>query len=305
MHDIFDYARFYAHYRAWNDGEINLLVVIGDAGVGKSCGYRDVLGSRPYHRLGGRQTPLHVYVTLYDAPDLPVVLDDISSLLRDPNFRDMLKSLCDKDPRVLHWGSTTSKLEGRAPTFVCTSPVLIVMNELPPNDPDVKAILDRCDAIRFRPTKAEVIMRMRQLSFSSDGDLIELLNVLPVMPSLRLLDKARRWRASKHLNLVEKLLAECGAKPEVAQLIQIMETFPEREWCQRFIAQTGMTDRTYRRHKQLAEQLLTCRKSPRACPNVHATPPESVLTDGIGAPNQSPRTDGQVLSDGQDPPLAA
>lgn len=294
MRDITKYDRFYAHYRSWADGEIDFLLVIGDAGLGKSCAYKEVMRGHQYHCLGGRQTPLHVYITLYDAPDRRIVLDDISSLLSDPHFRDMLKSLCDKDPRVLRWGSMTSKLEDRAQSFVCTSPVLIVMNELPAHDPDVDAILDRCDVIRFRPDKTEVLRRMHQLH-PSEGKLIELLSLLPAMPSLRTLDKARKWRASKHLNLMEELLAECQVKPEVAQLVQIMEAFPEREWCQRFIAQTGLCDRTYRRHKEFADQLLACRPSPNGCPNVRPAPPEPLPDTSRATPASVDEvTDGSV-----------
>jgi hypothetical protein len=81
--------------------EMPCLLVLGPPGTGKSFGYRSALGNRPYHVFGGRQTPLQVYLTLHDDPHRPVVLDDISALLRDDQFRDMLKGLCDTGPRVV------------------------------------------------------------------------------------------------------------------------------------------------------------------------------------------------------------
>jgi hypothetical protein len=172
----------------------------------------------------------------------------------------------------VRWGTTTSKLEGRATSFVCTAPVLIVMNKLPHRDPDVLAILDRCDAIFFKPTKREVIARMRAI-FPENEDLVDLVAELPAMPSLRTLVKARRWQKSRHLNLIEELLAECCVPAAVAQLAQIMEALPEQDWCDQYIAATGLTDRTYRRHKQLARQLVEWGESQNPCPNVPAVKP--------------------------------
>ena len=163
MRKIETYERFHRHVAALVDSEIDCLLVLGPPGIGKSHAYKTVLGNRPSHIFGGRLTPLRAYLRLHDAQHLPVVLDDISALLRDDNFRDMLKALCETGRRVVRWDTTTSKLEGRATSFVCTAPVLIVMNKLPNRDPDVLAILDRCDAIVFEPTKAEVINRMREI----------------------------------------------------------------------------------------------------------------------------------------------
>ena len=179
----------------------------------------------------------------------------------------MLKSLCESGRRTLHWGTTTSKLEGRPRTFVCTAPVLIVMNKIPSRDADVAAILDRYDAIEFAPTKSEVIARMHEL-FSAEAELIDLIAELPKLPSLRTLIKARRWQNSKHLKLVEELLAECGAPQAVVHLARIIESHPEGEWCTRYLVETGLTDRTYRRHKRLALQLVECRASADPCPDV-------------------------------------
>jgi hypothetical protein len=299
------YERFHRHLAAWVAGEIPCLLVLGPAGTGKSFGYRDALGNRPYPLFGGRQSPLHVYLTLHDDPHRRVVLDDISSLLQDDTFRDMLKGLCDTGPRILRWGTTTSKLEGRPTSFTCTCPVLIVLNKMPARDPDLEAILDRVDAIHFNPTKAEILARMREL-WPDDEDLIRLLAELPIRPSLRTLEKARRWKRSAHLNLIEELLAECGVREPVTRLVQIMTTFPKEQWFDQYVAATGgLTDRTFRRHKRVARRLLASRASRNGCPNVRTPGPAQVPAGGAEVPAPSPRTDGQVVPDGQDPPLAA
>ena len=261
------YERYHRHMAAWLEREIDCLLVLGRPGIGKSSAYKTRLGNRAHHCFGGRQSPLHVYQSLYDEPNLPVVLDDISSLLRDDNFRDMLKALCETGKRTVHWGTTTSKLEGRERWFVCQAPVLIVLNKMPPRDPDVEAITDRCDTIEFAPSKQEIIVQMREL-FPSDAELIDLLAELPALPSFRTLIKARRWQASRHLNLIEELLSECGVPKAVATLAQIMAESPESEWCRRYMETTGLTDRSYRRHRDIASQLVECRRGAQPCPNV-------------------------------------
>ena len=181
-----------------------------------------------------------------------------AALLRDDNFLDLLKSLCEiLKIKTIHWGTTTSKLEGRANSFRCTSRVLIVMNEMPTNRADVRAVLDRCDAVRFVPTKKEIIARMRQ-AFPQDAALIDLLERAVVLPSLRTVIKARQWQQSKHLDLLEELLSECELPDGVHTLIKIMTGHPEREWCKRYVEETGLTDRSYRRHKDKAAQIVEC-----------------------------------------------
>lgn len=320
------YDRFHRHIAAWVDREIENLLVLGPGGTGKSFAYKSGLGNRPYHAFGGRLTPLQMYLALHDRPDIPVVLDDISALLKQDDFRDLLKGLLETGRRVVRWGTTTPKLEGRPTQFVCTSSVLIVLNQVPRRDPDLEAILDRCDAIEFVPTKREVIAHMREV-FPRAGDLIDLLAGLPVLPSLRTLIKAKQWQSSRHLDLVEELTAECGVPPAVATMITIMERFPESAWCKEYVRQTGLTDRTYRRNKRHAEQILECRRTAKRCPDVRL--PEGGLPEGDAsgdverqvedqappfsshpaaedaAPNREPEippTGGQAVEEGGAPP---
>ena len=273
MRTITTYGRFHRHIRAWAAGEIDPLLVLGPPGNGKTFAYEQALEDTPYHLFRARTTPINVYNELYDDPDKPVVLDDISSLLRDDNFLDLLKSLCESGgDRIVRWRTTTKLLQGRAQSFGCTSRVLIVLNDLPPKRPDVAAVLDRCDAIHFAPTKAEIIAQMRQ-AFPGDDELVDLIQRLAVLPSLRTLIKARKWCHSNHLDVVEELLSECQVSEEMHMLIQIMTRHPEREWCQRYVEATGMTERTYRRHKHLAAQVVECWTPEDSCPNVRPPTP--------------------------------
>jgi len=267
MRQVPTYDRLHRHLRAWADREIPCLLVMGRPGTGKSHGYRDALKGQAYHEFCARKTPIQVYVDLCDAPHKPVVFDDVSTLLRDNNFIDLLKNLCETGTRTIRWGTSTPLLEGRPQSCTVDAPVLIVLNPMPDDNDDVMAILDRCDGIEFDPPKLEVIARMREI-FPHDGDLIDVLGELDVVPSLRTLIKARGWQHSKHLDWREELLAECGVPEAVTVLIGIMQGNPEADWVRHYIAATGLTDRSYRRHRIIADQLLACRAPGNVCPSV-------------------------------------
>ncbi|GMU83705.1 MAG: hypothetical protein AMXMBFR47_35750 [Planctomycetota bacterium] len=267
------YERFHRHLNAWVGGEIQHLLVVGPGGTGKSRSAHAILANRCHHVFKGRQTPFFLYSQVCDHPDRPIVLDNIAALLRDAVCRDLMKQLTELGERVVRWDSTTSKLDGRPTSFRCTAPVLIIANSIPDRDADLEAILDRVDAICFAPRKAEVIARMRELfPAEPDQNLITLIEELPVLPSLRTLVKARAWRDSSKLDLIEELYSECGVPEPIRILLEIMESAPAAEHCDRYVARTGLTDRTFRRHRAIAEELIECRKRADACPNGHSPP---------------------------------
>jgi hypothetical protein len=282
MRKVPTYDRLRRHVRACTEGEIDSLLVFGRPGTGKSHAYRDALAGRPHHLFSARTTPIRVYIELHDDPSSPVVFDDVSALLRDNNFVDLLKNLCETGTRTVRWGTSTPLLEGRPNAFTCTAPVLIVLNRMPEDNADVMAVLDRCDGIEFDPPKPEVIARMREV-FPNDGELIDLLAELPVIPSLRTLVKARRWQQSKHLDWRAELVAECGVPEAVSVLLRVMQEYPEGEWLDQYIRTTGLTDRTFRRHRLVADQVRACRASQNDCPNVRPG------DNGHGLGRQPPR----------------
>lgn len=294
MKNIDTYRRFYNYVLAWQAHEIDCLAVLGKPGLGKTWAVKQVLAHTPHHWFSARQTPLQIYREICDRPDLPVVFDDVSALLTDHNIVDMLKNLCENDGiKTLRWGSTTSKLEGRPTSFECRSPVLVLLNRIPERNPDIAAILDRCHNFEFCPGKPQIIAYMREY-FPDDAGIIDVLAEMPVMPSVRTLIHARDWSKSIRLDLYEELLAECGVPAEVNVLLDIMARFSEEKWCAQYIDATGKTDRTYRRHRRLAEQVLGCRKDQEACPAVRLEVPEQPKSPSTDATDKGSALSGQA-----------
>ncbi len=277
MKPLDKYNRFFNYMLAWLGGGIESLVVVGSPGVGKSWAAKKLLEGRRHHWFSARQSALGIYKRICDEPSIPVVFDDVSSILRDDKMVDMMKNLCERGISTLRWGTDTPKLEGRPKSFQCNAPVLIMLNRIPAKNPDLLAVLDRCHTLGFRPTKQQVIAYMRSY-FPDDGGIIDLLEEMAVIPSVRTLMLARDWARSPHLDLHEELLAECGIPESVHTLVDIMKHFPKKEWCKRYMKATGQGDRQFRRNHLLGAQVLACRKTQNECPDVRLVVPELPAT---------------------------
>lgn len=267
-----DYKRFYSYMTGWSSRGIQSLLFFGMPGVGKSFTAKALLRGRPHHWFSAKQTPLEIYKRICDAPHIPIVFDDVAALLRDKTFLDLLKNLCERGTSTLRWGTSTPLLEGRPTSFRTTAKVLILLNSVPKkNEGDLAAVLDRCHNFDFRPDKSQVIAYMREY-FPDDRKLIDILEQVAVIPTLRMLEKIRDWDLDdgieEGVNLYEEVSAVFGLPEAVGTLIDIMEHFPEGEWCDRYIDSTDQTDRQFRRNRKIAAELLACRKGQNGCPNV-------------------------------------
>ena len=100
-----------------------------------------------------------MYLRLYAAADLPVLIDDVDSLYRDRDAVRLLKCLCQTDPsKTISWNSDARTLvKKNIPSqFQTTSKVAIVANEWQQSNKDVLALEDRGHLIHFDPDAAEV-----------------------------------------------------------------------------------------------------------------------------------------------------
>lgn len=262
------YERFQRFIRSWANGSIPHAGTIGPPGTGKTSEYEAILNETPHHLFRGRTSALVMYTTVKDAPGWPIIFDDIGGLLKDGPSIDFMKQIADSRPfRTIRW--RTNALPESERSFVCTSPVLVVLNQVP-NDPDVHAVLDRLDVIEFAPTKSEIIAKMR--SFARSQKDVDIIAEAAVIPSLRTLKHFEGWKKSE-LDEIEELYSECGVPASVQHIADIMERFPKQQWVKQYQAMTGKgreaAKREWSRKRHLAAQLLEARrKSSDPCPIV-------------------------------------
>ena len=258
MRTVHNYERFHRHILAWASGEIENLIVLGAPGLGKSWAVSNALVNIQKLWFGGRTTALEAYLQIHDFRNQCVVFDDVSALLKDNNFLDLLKGLLEHGPSTIKWNTSTALLEHRPKSFITSSRCLVLLNQIPDKCPHVRAILDRCDVISFEPAKAEIINYMRS-NFSQDRELIDMLVELPIANiTVRLLQKMRSWRDSEYLSLHTELASECKMNESVSQLLDIMKQFDEQEWSKRYAEIVGKSVRSFQRDKKLADQIIDC-----------------------------------------------
>lgn len=194
------YADLIPWLHGFRDGNINLLVVVGRPGLGKTRLVRAALGDRPHLLVEGHATPFKTYAELYRHRGRPVVVDDEDSFHADPVKVRLMKCLCNTEPvKRLAWESTTKLLDelNVPPAFDTTSTVAVLTNHLAAASPHVAALCDRGCVVWFDPPAREV--HAHAAGWFADADILAFfarwVRVIPA-PSLRLYVKAAEMKAS-------------------------------------------------------------------------------------------------------------
>ena len=147
--------RFAAAFAA---GHLNLLIVTGGPGLGKSRLLKELVGERASW-LDGHVTPFGMYVKLFESRDQPLVIDDVDGMHADQNAVRLLKGLCQSDrEKQLSWNSRTRQLDelGIPHRFSTTSKTAIIANDWQRLNLDVEALEDRGHVVHFQPSALEV-----------------------------------------------------------------------------------------------------------------------------------------------------
>jgi hypothetical protein len=152
------YGELDQYVRAFADGHLNLLMLFGPPGVGKSRCVRLAL-NHGVCWINGQATPLGIYLQAYEHRNQPLVLDDVDGLYADRSGIRLLKALCQTEPtKTLHWHTATPILQrqGVPQQFSTSSRVALVGNDWRTLNADVAALEDRGHVLVFEPTPLEV-----------------------------------------------------------------------------------------------------------------------------------------------------
>ena len=160
-----DGARYVATYQkleeylhAFAGGHLNLLILVGEAGIAKSRTVRAVLGGATCW-IEGNATPFGMYEKLYRHRDNFVVIDDVDSLYADKAGIRLLKCLCQtEEEKTVAWHTDARSLErhGIPREFTTKSRVIIICNDWKTLNHNVAALQDRGHVLVFQPSAAEV-----------------------------------------------------------------------------------------------------------------------------------------------------
>ncbi len=191
------YGALEDYVRAFAQGHINLLILVGPPGLAKSRTVRAILRDDASW-IEGNATAFGMYLQLYRNRDRFVVIDDVDSLYSDRNGIRLLKCLCQtEEAKTVAWHSAARSLEkaGIPRVFVTRSRVVIICNDWRTLNRNVAALQDRGHVLVFRPTATEV--HARATEWFQDKEILTWfaanLHRIPV-PSLRLYLRAAELR---------------------------------------------------------------------------------------------------------------
>jgi hypothetical protein len=126
------YAELDEYVGAFAAGHLNLLMLFGTPGVGKSRCVRQAL-NHGFCWINGQATPLGIYIQAYEHRNQPLVLDDVDGLYADRSGIRLLKALCQTEPtKTLNWHTATPILQRHEipQRFTTTSRVALVGKRL-------------------------------------------------------------------------------------------------------------------------------------------------------------------------------
>jgi len=148
-----DISRFYAPLRGYIhtflNGKMHGLLIIGDAGLGKSFMVLQELNAAglklwdDYAVINGYSTPLAFYRILFQNRNQIIVLDDADTILNNKMIVGMLKNILwsNTTERVVSYNtSARTYLPAR---FVFKGKVIIILNQLPKKNKNLEALYSR------------------------------------------------------------------------------------------------------------------------------------------------------------------
>lgn len=269
------YDEFDRYLRKFAEGALDLLLLLGPSGIGKTEAVKHVLGVEPDGRsdalyVEGHVQPFGLYQGLWRHRHLPVVLDDLDRLYANPDCVRLLKPLCNtRRTKRISWLSSAVAAIPELPTeFTTQSSVVLIANEWRTLNANVRALEDRAIILWFSPTAAEI--HRRAAEWFDDVEVFRFIgSYLPHIPhlSMRYYEKGKRLKEAGFLDWRKSLL-QMMLPDRMIALVAGLQLDPrlssDMERVEVFVAETGLSRSSYYRAKHRLPE--------------PQTPPNAVLT---------------------------
>ena len=158
---ITTYAQLQEIAQTFAAGSLTRVVVCGSPGIGKTTAFESSL-VHPFVVIRGHCAPSVLYEELYRGRNLPVVIDDAETMLRDKSAREIVRDLMDTTAGgQVSWRTRNQAFAklGLPKSFATTSPCCVLTNRIG-TGPVWDAILSRAAVFQFEPDWDEVLNNM-------------------------------------------------------------------------------------------------------------------------------------------------
>lgn len=262
---LHEYEQLATYLQSFARGDLDLLMIIGRSGTGKSEAVKATLGlsavsdscadDNPVLYVEGHMGSFGLYRQLYAHRDRPVVIDDFDRLHTRVDCVRLLKPLCNGAPvKRLTWFSNATVHSPDVPeSFTTKSRVVLITNEWRSLNADVRALEDRAIILDFAPSNATVHRYVGE--WFEDREVYELIGrVVEIAPllSMRHYMKGRSLRCAGLADWQQTVLQMVLGDPVLSTVarLQIIACDGESERVERFNRITGRSRATYFRMKK-------------------------------------------------------
>jgi len=234
--------------KVFNQGKLDIMIVEGTAGVGKSSIVKKNLPTDGHLWLEGRVSAFMMFQSLYDKRDLPVFIDDVDNLLTNKDTVNLLKCVCQTELiKTVMWNT---KAATEVKQFETSSKVLVITNDWKSLNKHVDAVEDRGLLVRFKPSATEVHNHIKGFFdievYNFIGEHLPLIRE----PSMRLYRTASQLKALDWKGmLLESFKLKKVSWVTVLKLKEAVH-LSENQKAAQFALETGLDERTYWRIKK-------------------------------------------------------
>jgi len=227
MLKITTYKELYDFVHAFKQKRLTFLILISDPGLGKSYVVQEATIEEGPLWISGMISPLKLYLELLERnnedPNFLVVFDDVITLFQEKRNIALLLQLCDsRGERVVRYASTTPILRGIEKEFVTKAKVIMLYNELKPENPILKALYSRAHLLNFAPSNTEILNNLR--TWATDKEILDFIKAfVPFSKSLSL----RAYKRAKELkdsglNWKRELINELEVNPKLFEVHKLL-----------------------------------------------------------------------------------
>ncbi len=260
MITVTTYEELTFYIKMFKDGNADLLIIESKGGYGKSTTVDRIMQEIRHLKVLAHMTPLQFYISGYIYRDCPIVFDDLDTLITNKDNVALLKQFAEtQKTKEISWFSTSKILKDNSipKRYETKSRIIIICNSFDIVNKNVSSLADRGFHIIFKPTKQELMSKIKEISikYSKDIDTTKIIEIIDKHKSfgdisLRTFVKGTFLYKQDKENFKIRLLQDMELNPKLILLDKLLQEYNNDKDRLQVWKEQGFSRATYYRHKQ-------------------------------------------------------